>query len=173
MRNAPCPWARCRQELTLLKFSLEFPGNILWQVGPLPLTCKALKGRAQELFTFFYPQSLPQYQPQSRPLINTAWISTRIWGRTGEEVIKERGEGCLEWWIDVYGETKSIPTRGDGICKAPEAQDCTTFGENCESFGSCTDRQKIWLQRVFHPKEFGICPKENKMPQMDVNPLWT
>lgn len=42
-----------------------------------------------------------------------------------------------------------------------------------EVLGSSAGRQKIRLQRVFHPKEFGICPKENEKPQMDVNPLWT
>lgn len=33
--------------------------------------------------------------------------------------------------------------------------------------------KKLRLQRIFHPKEFGICPKENEKPQMDVNLLWT
>lgn len=36
----------------------------------------------------------------------------------------------------------------------------------------CRRAKKIRLQSVFHPKEFGICPKENEKPQMDVNPLW-
>lgn len=36
------------------------------------------------------------------------------------------------------------------------------LGENASPLGWGADRQKIRLKRVFHPKEFGICPKEKR-----------
>lgn len=67
---------------------------------------------------------------------------------------------------------RAFQPEGTAFAKHRRRRTAQPLGESCKSFRPGADRQKIRLQRVFHPKEFGICPKENEKPQMDVNPLW-
>lgn len=67
---------------------------------------------------------------------------------------------------------RAFQPEGTAFAKHQRRGTAQPLGKTASPLGWSADRQKIRQERVFHPKGFGICPKENEKPQMDLNPLW-